>query len=142
MCSPILFQASPCPSGQRACSVTQKPTSLAGAIVRDGEGATKFITIEVCNAESRDEARQAAFAVARSPLVKTAFFASDPNLGRLLAAVGCSGVDLDCNTLKMWLNGVLVAEKGGRAAGYTEETTRSEERRVGKECRSRWSPYH
>ena len=94
---------------------------LAQAIVRDGEGATKFITIEVCNAESRDEARQAAFAVARSPLVKTAFFASDPNLGRLLAAVGCSGVDLDCNTLKMWLNGVLVAEKGGRAAGYTEE---------------------
>ena len=94
---------------------------LAQAIVRDGEGATKFITIEVCNAESRDEARQAAYAVARSPLVKTAFFASDPNLGRLLAAVGCSGVDLDCNTLKMWLNGVLVAEKGGRAAGYTEE---------------------
>ena len=94
---------------------------LAQAIVRDGEGATKFITIEVCNAESRDEARRAAYAVARSPLVKTAFFASDPNLGRLLAAVGCSGVDLDCNTLKMWLNGVLVAEKGGRAAGYTEE---------------------
>ena len=94
---------------------------LAQAIVRDGEGATKFITIEVCNAESRDEARQAAYAVARSPLVKTAFFASDPNLGRLLAAVGCSGVDLDCNTLKMWLNGVLVAEKGGRAACYTEE---------------------
>ena len=94
---------------------------LAQAIVRDGEGATKFITIEVCNAESRDEARQAAYAVARSPLVKTAFFASDPNLGRLLAAVGCSGVDLDCNTLKMWLNGVLVAEKGGRASGYTEE---------------------
>lgn len=94
---------------------------LAQAIIRDGEGATKFITIEVCNAESRDEARQAAYAVARSPLVKTAFFASDPNLGRLLAAVGCSGVDLDCNTLKMWLNGVLVAEKGGRAAGYTEE---------------------
>ena len=94
---------------------------LAQAIVRDGEGATKFITIEVCNAESRDEARHAAYAVARSPLVKTAFFASDPNLGRLLAAVGCSGVDLDCNTLKMWLNGVLVAEKGGRAAGYTEE---------------------
>ena len=94
---------------------------LAQAVVRDGEGATKFITIEVCNAESRDEARRAAYAVAHSPLVKTAFFASDPNLGRLLAAVGCSGVDLDCNTLKMWLNGVLVAEKGGRAAGYTEE---------------------
>ena len=94
---------------------------LAQAIVRDGEGATKFITVRVENAKTRDEARQAAYAVARSPLVKTAFFASDPNLGRLLAAVGCSGVDLDCNTLKMWLNGVLVAEKGGRAAGYTEE---------------------
>ena len=94
---------------------------LAQAIVRDGEGATKFITVRVENAKTRDEARQVAYAVAHSPLVKTAFFASDPNLGRLLAAVGCSGVDLDCNTLKMWLNGVLVAEKGGRAAGYTEE---------------------
>ena len=94
---------------------------LAQAVVRDGEGATKFITVRVENAKTRDEARQVAYAVAHSPLVKTAFFASDPNLGRLLAAVGCSGVDLDCNTLKMWLNGVLVAEKGGRAAGYTEE---------------------
>lgn len=95
---------------------------LAQAIVRDGEGATKFITIEVCNAESRDEARRAAYAVARSPLVKTAFFASDPNLGRLLAAIGYAGIaDLDADILEMYLDDVLVAENGGRAASYTEE---------------------
>ncbi|STZ77090.1 bifunctional glutamate N-acetyltransferase/amino-acid acetyltransferase ArgJ [Bergeriella denitrificans] len=95
---------------------------LAQAIVRDGEGATKFITIRVENAADRDEARQVAYAVAHSPLVKTAFFASDPNLGRLLAAIGYAGVeDLDTDKLKMWLDDVLVAELGGRAAGYTEE---------------------
>ncbi|MDO4878202.1 MAG: bifunctional glutamate N-acetyltransferase/amino-acid acetyltransferase ArgJ [Neisseria sp.] len=94
---------------------------LAQAIVRDGEGATKFISIEVSRAANRDEARKVAYAVARSPLVKTAFFASDPNLGRLLAAVGYAGVPLDADKVKMWLNGVLVAENGGRAAGYTEE---------------------
>ena len=80
---------------------------LAQAIVRDGEGATKFITVRVENAKTRDEARQVAYAVAHSPLVKTAFFASDPNLGRLL--------------LEMYLDDVLVAENGGRAASYTEE---------------------
>ncbi|QEY23803.1 bifunctional glutamate N-acetyltransferase/amino-acid acetyltransferase ArgJ [Neisseria animalis] len=95
---------------------------LAQAIVRDGEGATKFITINVSGAKSREEARQTAYAVARSPLVKTAFFASDPNLGRLLAAIGYAGIaDLDTDKLKMWLDEVLVAELGGRAAGYTEE---------------------
>ncbi|MDO4998222.1 MAG: bifunctional glutamate N-acetyltransferase/amino-acid acetyltransferase ArgJ [Neisseria sp.] len=95
---------------------------LAQAIVRDGEGATKFITIEVNQAKSREEARQIAYAIAHSPLVKTAFFASDPNLGRLLAAIGYAGVaDLDTDTLKMWLGDVLVAENGGRAASYTEE---------------------
>lgn len=95
---------------------------LAQAIVRDGEGATKFITIEVENAQSREEARQVAYAVAHSPLVKTAFFASDPNLGRILAAIGYAGVaDLDTDKLKMWLGDVLVAEHGGRAASYTEE---------------------
>ena len=95
---------------------------LAQAIVRDGEGATKFITVEVCNAESRDEARQVAYAVAHSPLVKTAFFASDPNLGRLLAAIGYAGIaDLDADILEMYLDDVLVAENGGRAASYTEE---------------------
>ena len=94
---------------------------LAQAIVRDGEGAGKFVTVEVVNAESRDEAKQVAHAVARSPLVKTAFSASDPNLGRLLAAAGYAGVPFDETKLKMWLGGVLVAENGGRAASYTEE---------------------
>ena len=95
---------------------------LAQAIVRDGEGATKFITIRVENAKTRDEARQVAYAVAHSPLVKTAFFASDPNLGRLLAAIGYAGIaDLDTDILEMYLDDVLVAENGGRAASYTEE---------------------
>ncbi|SKN81153.1 bifunctional ornithine acetyltransferase/N-acetylglutamate synthase protein [Mycobacteroides abscessus subsp. massiliense] len=95
---------------------------LAQAIVRDGEGATKFITVEVQNAKTREEARKVAYAVAHSPLVKTAFFASDPNLGRLLAAVGYAGIeDLDVDALKMWLDDVLVAENGGRAESYTEE---------------------
>ncbi|WP_165010188.1 bifunctional glutamate N-acetyltransferase/amino-acid acetyltransferase ArgJ [Neisseria yangbaofengii] len=95
---------------------------LAQAIVRDGEGATKFITIEVDNAADRGEARKVAYAIAHSPLVKTAFFASDPNLGRLLAAIGYAGVeDLDTDKIKMWLGGVLVAEQGGRAESYTEE---------------------
>lgn len=95
---------------------------LAQAIVRDGEGASKFITIAVENAANRDEARQVAYAVAHSPLVKTAFFASDPNLGRLLAAIGYAGIaDLEVEKIKLWLGGVLVAEHGGRAASYTEE---------------------
>ena len=95
---------------------------LAQAIVRDGEGATKFITVRVENAKTRDEARQVAYAVAHSPLVKTAFFASDPNLGRLLAAIGYAGIaDLDADILEMYLDDILVAENGGRAASYTEE---------------------
>ena len=95
---------------------------LAQAIVRDGEGATKFITVRVENAKTRDEARQVAYSVAHSPLVKTAFFASDPNLGRLLAAIGYAGIaDLDTDILEMYLDDVLVAENGGRAASYTEE---------------------
>lgn len=95
---------------------------LAQAIVRDGEGATKFITIRVENAKTREEARQIGYAVAHSPLVKTAFFASDPNLGRLLAAIGYAGIDdLDTELIEMYLDNVLVAERGGRAASYTEE---------------------
>ena len=95
---------------------------LAQAIIRDGEGATKFITVRVEKAKTRDEARQVAYAVAHSPLVKTAFFASDPNLGRLLAAIGYAGIaDLDADILEMYLDDVLVAENGGRAASYTEE---------------------
>ncbi len=94
---------------------------LAQAIVRDGEGATKLITINVSEATSRDEARQVAYAIAHSPLVKTAFFASDPNLGRILAAIGYSGVpDLDVSKISVYLDDLLVADRGGRAASYTE----------------------
>jgi len=94
---------------------------LAQAMARDGEGATKFMTIAVEGGRDRAECKQIAYAIARSPLVKTAFFASDPNLGRILAAIGYAGVsDLDVNTLKVWLGDVLVAENGGRAASYTE----------------------
>lgn len=99
---------------------------LAQAIVRDGEGATKFIAVAVEGGRDREECRRIAYAVAHSPLVKTAFFASDPNLGRILAAVGYAGVeDLDVSALRVWLESggesVLVAEKGGRAAAYREE---------------------
>ena len=94
---------------------------LAHAIVRDGEGATKFITIRVTEAKSSFEARQVAYAIAHSPLVKTAFFASDPNLGRILAAIGYSGVaGLDVDKIAVQLNDILVAEHGGRAQSYTE----------------------
>ncbi|MEW6563106.1 MAG: bifunctional glutamate N-acetyltransferase/amino-acid acetyltransferase ArgJ [Pseudomonadota bacterium] len=95
---------------------------LAQAIVRDGEGATKFMTITVEGGRDAVECKQIAYAVARSPLVKTAFFASDPNLGRILAAIGYAGVtDLDVTRLKLYLDDVLVAEDGGRAASYREE---------------------
>jgi len=94
---------------------------LAQAMARDGEGATKFITVAVEGGRDRTECKRIAYAIARSPLVKTAFFASDPNLGRILAAIGYAGVaDLDVNALQVYLGDVLVAEKGGRAASYTE----------------------
>lgn len=94
---------------------------LAQAMARDGEGATKFMTITVERGRDRAECRQIAYAIAHSPLVKTAFFASDPNLGRILAAIGYAGVaDLDVNALQVYLGDVLVAEMGGRAASYTE----------------------
>jgi len=103
-------------------AVTEVAILLAQAIVRDGEGATKFITIKVEGGGSVAECKQIAYAVARSPLVKTAFFASDPNLGRILAAIGYAGVDdLDVQRLKLYLDDVLVAENGGRAASYQEE---------------------
>jgi glutamate N-acetyltransferase/amino-acid N-acetyltransferase len=95
---------------------------LAQAIVRDGEGATKFMTIAVKGGRTREECRAVAYAIGQSPLVKTAFFASDPNLGRILAAIGYAGIaDLDVGELKVWLGDVLVAEQGGRAASYREE---------------------
>jgi glutamate N-acetyltransferase/amino-acid N-acetyltransferase len=95
---------------------------LAQAIVRDGEGATKFITIAVDGGKDVEECRKVGYAIGHSPLVKTAFFASDPNLGRILAAIGYAGIaDLNVDGVKVWLDEVLVAEKGGRAAAYREE---------------------
>ena len=94
---------------------------LAQAMARDGEGATKFMTVQIEKGRDHAECKQIAYAIARSPLVKTAFFASDPNLGRILAAIGYAGVmDLDVNAIQVYLGNVLVAEKGGRAASYTE----------------------
>ncbi|WP_291991264.1 bifunctional glutamate N-acetyltransferase/amino-acid acetyltransferase ArgJ [Candidatus Accumulibacter sp. ACC007] len=98
---------------------------LAQAIIRDGEGASKFITVAVEGGHDRQECKRVGYAVAHSPLVKTAFFASDPNLGRILAAIGYADVDaLDVNRLRVWLAGggreILVAENGGRAASYSE----------------------
>jgi glutamate N-acetyltransferase/amino-acid N-acetyltransferase len=102
--------------------VTEVATLLAQAIVRDGEGATKFITIQVEGGKDEAECRKIGYAIAHSPLVKTAFFASDPNLGRILAAIGYAGVgDLDVEKLKLYLDDVLVAENGGRAESYREE---------------------
>ncbi|HEX7454622.1 MAG TPA: bifunctional glutamate N-acetyltransferase/amino-acid acetyltransferase ArgJ [Gallionella sp.] len=95
---------------------------LAQAIVRDGEGATKFITVKIEGGRSEDECKKIGYAIAHSPLVKTAFFASDPNLGRILAAIGYAGVDdLDVAAIRLYLDEVLVAENGGRAASYLEE---------------------
>lgn len=95
---------------------------LAQAIVRDGEGATKFIAIEVDSGNNREECLAVAYAIAHSPLTKTALFASDPNWGRILAAVGYAGVDqLDVDALTIHLGDVLLVADGGRAASYTEE---------------------
>ena len=95
---------------------------LAQAIVRDGEGATKFITVKVQGGRSVEECRHAAYAVAHSPLVKTAFFASDPNLGRILAAVGYAGIaDLDQGLIDLFLDDVHVVRAGGRHPDYREE---------------------
>ena len=104
---------------------------LAQKIVRDGEGATKFMTIQVEAAKTSEEALLVAYAVAHSPLVKTAFFASDPNLGRILAAVGYAGItDLDVSGVKLWLGEVLVATQGGRNPDYQE----AEGQRIMKEA--------
>jgi len=95
---------------------------LAQAIVRDGEGATKFITVQIDGGRSESECRQAAYAIAHSPLVKTAFFASDPNLGRILAAVGYAGIaDLDQTLIDLHLDDVHVVRQGGRHPDYREE---------------------
>ena len=108
--------------GRLAVTVTEVAQLLAQAIVRDGEGATKFMTIHVEEGATRRECFAVAKAIANSPLVKTAFFASEPNLGRILAAVGNAGVaDLDPSRVGLRLGDVTVVENGGRAASYTEE---------------------
>jgi glutamate N-acetyltransferase/amino-acid N-acetyltransferase len=94
---------------------------LAQAIVRDGEGASKFVTVSVDSAATADEARRVAYTVAHSPLVKTALFASDPNWGRILAAVGRAGIaDLDINGVRIYLDDVCIVSDGGRDPDYLE----------------------
>jgi glutamate N-acetyltransferase/amino-acid N-acetyltransferase len=95
---------------------------LAQMIVRDGEGATKFMTLQIQGGASLEECKKVGEAIAHSPLVKTAFFASDPNLGRILAAIGYAGIaDLDVNRVQLWLGDVWVAKNGGRNPEYKEE---------------------
>jgi len=111
---------------QLRAAVIAVAVELAQAIIRDGEGATKFMTIAVEGGKERDECKRVGYAIGHSPLVKTAFFASDPNLGRILAAIGYAGIkDLDVNGVRVWLASageeILVAELGGRAAAYREE---------------------
>ena len=112
-------------SGNRtafAAALQEVCDELAEAIVRDGEGATKLIRIIVEQARDEAEAHQVANTVALSPLVKTAFFASDPNWGRILAAVGRAGCEgLDITKVSIWLGDVRIVKNGGRAPGYTEE---------------------
>jgi len=103
-------------------TVTDVCIELAQMLVRDGEGATKFITVRVEDGRDEQECGAVAYAIAHSPLVKTAFYASDPNLGRILAAIGYAGIaDLDVSALELYLDDVLVATGGGRAPGYREE---------------------
>lgn len=103
-------------------AVEQVCIELAQAIVRDGEGATKFVAVKVTGGTSVEECLKVAYTVADSPLVKTALFASDPNWGRILAAIGRAGVAaLDVHPIKVWLDDVLITEQGGRATSYTEQ---------------------
>jgi glutamate N-acetyltransferase/amino-acid N-acetyltransferase len=103
-------------------AVEQVFVELAHAIIRDGEGATKFVAVDVQGGATEAECLQVAYAVAESPLVKTALFASDPNWGRILAAIGRAGVEqLDVDLISVRINGVLIAERGGRSPAYTEQ---------------------
>ncbi len=105
-----------------AAGITEVAQHLAQAIIRDGEGATKFVTVRVERGRSESECRKVAYAIAHSPLVKTAFFASDPNLGRILAAIGNSGVPgLSAERVDLYLDDVRVAQRGGRFRAYREE---------------------
>lgn len=105
-----------------SAAVTAVAAELAQAIVRDGEGATKYISVVVENGRDVAECKAVGYAIAHSPLVKTAFFASDPNLGRILGAIGNAGIaDLAVERIRLWLDDVLVASGGGRDAAYREE---------------------
>jgi glutamate N-acetyltransferase / amino-acid N-acetyltransferase len=118
--SPITSWASPDGAALKA-AMLEVARNLAQAIVRDGEGATKFISVQVDGGKTSDECRKVAYAIAHSPLVKTAFFASDPNLGRILAAVGYAGIeDLDQTQIELFLDDVSVVTKGGRNPNYQE----------------------
>jgi glutamate N-acetyltransferase / amino-acid N-acetyltransferase len=119
--APVTSLASPAGQALKA-GLLEVARLLAQAIVRDGEGATKFITVRVDGGATAQECRQAAYAIAHSPLVKTAFFASDPNLGRILCAVGYAGIaDLDQTRIELHLDDVHVVTRGGRHASYREE---------------------
>ena len=103
-------------------AITQVAQQLARAIIRDGEGATKFVTVTVERGRNAAECRRIAYAIAHSPLVKTAFFASDPNLGRILAAIGYAGIrDLDTGKVDLYIDEVRVARSGGRDVNYKEQ---------------------
>src|SRR5690606_6803958 len=103
-------------------AVTEVCTELARMVVADGEGATKFVTIDVKGGGSHDECLKVAYAVAHSPLIKTALFASDPNWGRIVAAIGYAGVAaLDPSRVQVYLNEVQIVANGERAPDYTEE---------------------
>jgi glutamate N-acetyltransferase/amino-acid N-acetyltransferase len=105
-----------------AAAVHRVFARLAQLIVRDGEGATKFITVQVEEGASTQECCDVAYSIAHSPLVKTAFFASDPNWGRIVAAIGNAGVGgLDVSRVRVYLNDVCIVDNGGRAPAYTEE---------------------
>jgi glutamate N-acetyltransferase/amino-acid N-acetyltransferase len=120
--NPEIFGEGTAEFGKLCSTVLEVAQALAQSIVRDGEGATKFITVKVDGGETREECMRVAKSIANSPLVKTAFFASDPNLGRILAAVGNAGIDdLDSARIGLKIGSVTVVENGGRAGSYTEE---------------------
>jgi glutamate N-acetyltransferase/amino-acid N-acetyltransferase len=121
--SPLNIDSIEHPAYEPFCQmVTKVCIELAQALVRDGEGVTKFITISIEQGNSEQECLNVAYTIAHSPLVKTAFFASDPNWGRILAAVGRTGLkDLDINAIQIYLDDICIVENGGIAASYTEE---------------------
>ena len=118
---PEITDAASSEYAELCAGITAVAGELARAIVRDGEGATKFITLQIEGGRDEEECRKVGFAIGHSPLVKTAFFASDPNLGRILAAIGYAGIhDLDVSRLDLYLDDVLVASGGGRNPAYQE----------------------